>query len=94
MMQLVEQAVSLIPFSAEQSAQYLREMIVGELESVLAADGAEGVRNVTDRLGCLLAAIAAQTGGPEGLKIHLDNSERYGRDQLQTSRLWTAPRLP
>jgi hypothetical protein len=72
----------------------VREKIFGAVEEAIAIDGCHGADAVTTEAGCLCASIAAQIGGAEGLKTHLDNVERDGRSQLPDYQLWTPPELP
>jgi hypothetical protein len=72
----------------------VREKIFGAVEEAIAIDGCHGAQVITTEVGCLCASLAAQIGGAEGLKAHLDNVERDGSSQLPDYRLWTQPKLP
>jgi hypothetical protein len=72
----------------------LREYFLSAVEEARAIDGCHGADAITTEAGCLCASIAAQIGGAEGLKVHLENVERDGRAQLPDYRLWSKPKLP
>lgn len=72
----------------------VREKILGVVEEAIAIHGCYGADAITTEAGCLCASLAAQIGGAEGLRAHLDNVERDGRSQLPDYQLWTQPKLP
>lgn len=73
--------------------QSVRETILDAVRVARAIDGRFGADAITTEAGCLCASIAAQIGGADGLKTHLDNVERDGRSQLPDYQLWTKPSL-
>lgn len=71
----------------------VRKTILDAVEAARAIDGHHGVDVVTTEAGCLCASLAAQIGGAEGLKLHLENVECDGRSQLPDYQLWSTPKV-
>lgn len=74
--------------------QSVRDRILSAVEEATSMDGHHAAEAIATEAGCLCASIAAQIGGAEGLKAHLENVERDGRSQLPDYQLWSKPELP
>lgn len=72
----------------------VRQKIISAVKEATAIDGRHGADAVTTEAGCLCASLAAQNGGADSLKTHLENVERDGRAHLPDYRLWAKPNLP
>lgn len=76
------------------ACQGVRQKILEAVEEAKAIDGRHGADMVATEAGCLCASLAAQLGGADGLKMHLDNVERDGSSQLSDHEPWHKPQLP